>query len=87
MSGPSVPLFIAASYVSHSETASAACSAAPSEAARHASGCRKPGGGGRRAEGERCVINGSVPGVGLVYELTVRKEATRHQLTLINGAR
>ena len=37
MSGASAPDFIAASYVSHSEIASAACSALSSAAARHSS--------------------------------------------------
>lgn len=52
------------------------------EAARHASGCRRT----RRGLPELCVLNGTAVG-GLEYELTVRKAAIRHQLTLINGVR
>ena len=52
------------------------------EAARHASGCRRT----RRGLPELCVLNGTAVG-GLDWELTVRKAAIRHQLTLINGVR
>jgi len=52
------------------------------EAARHASGCRRT----RKGLPELCVLNGTAVG-GLDYELTVRKAAIRHQLTLINGVR
>ena len=40
----------------------------------------------RRGLPELCVLNGTAVG-GLEYELTVRKAAIRHQLTLINGVR
>lgn len=52
------------------------------EAARHASGCWRT----RRGLPELCVLNGTAVG-GLDWELTVRKAAIRHQLTLINGVR
>ena len=48
----------------------------------HASGCRRT----RKGLPELCVLNGTAVG-GLDYELTVRKAAIRHQLTLINGVR
>ena len=48
----------------------------------HASGCRRT----RKGLPELCVLNGTAVG-GLDFELTVRKAAIRHQLTLINGVR
>ena len=48
----------------------------------NASGCRRT----RKGLPELCVLNGTAVG-GLDYELTVRKAAIRHQLTLINGVR